>query len=180
MAENVETIYARSLFEVAKETGNLDEIKENLEAVARILEQNTDFSRLLSSPTISKAEKSNIVSVVFDGRSNEYLANFLKVLAQNSRMFYFDRIVKEFIHLYYQEKNIIAVTAVTAVELSASLREKLQRKLETATGKTVFLQTEVEPAVLGGVLLRYDNKELDGTVREKLNKLRQAIRSSVV
>ena len=77
MAENVETIYARSLFEVAKETGNLDEIKESLETVAQILDRNTDFSRLLSSPTISKAEKSNIVSVVFDGRSNEYLANFL-------------------------------------------------------------------------------------------------------
>ena len=95
-------------------------------------------------------------------------------------MSYFDRIVKEFTLLYYQEKNIVAVTAVTAVELSAPLREKLQRKLETATGKTVFLQTEVEPAVLGGVLLRYDNKELDGTVREKLNKLRHAVRSSVL
>ena len=180
MAENVETIYARSLFEAAKEANKMEEIKAGLEEVTQILAENKDFVTLLSSPAVSKADKSGMLSAVFDGRTDEYLANFLKILAQNGRISYFDRIVEEFTSLYNQEKNILAVTAVTAVKMSAALQKKLLKKLETVTGKTVMLETKVDPAVLGGVLLRYDNKELDGTVRERLNGLHRAVRSGVL
>lgn len=180
MAERAETIYARSLFETANEADILEEIKAGLDVVSESFSQNPDFVKLLASPAVPKTEKFGMLDAVFGGKLPIYLDNFFKILAQNGRISCLSGIKAEFDALYFREKNILAVTAVTAVELSAPLREKLCKRLEEATGKTVWLTEKVDPSVLGGILLRYDNKELDGTVRQRLNRLRQMVQSSML
>ncbi len=180
MAGKAEDVYAESLFEVASEADRLDEIYRELDAVARIFRENPDFVRLLSSPAVTKKEKIALISDIFDGRADALLANFLKVLAQNGRIACFEGIRAAFEQRYQKENNILAVTSVTAIKLPPALRERLVTKLEVLTGQTVLLTEEVDPAVLGGVLLRYDSKEIDGTVRERLSALKRQIARQVV
>lgn len=180
MAETAENIYARSLFEAAKEADKLETVAAGLAEVSAAFAENPDYVKLLSSPAISKADKIQAVAAVFDGRVEEYLSNFLKVLAQNGRIGLFPEIRQAFDALYDREKDILAVTAVTAVALTPTLREKLCHKLETATGKQIRLTEQVDPAVLGGILLRYDNKEIDGTVRQRLGALKRQIGDRVL
>lgn len=180
MAGKAEDVYAESLFEVAAEADRLDEIYRELDAVAGIFRENPDFVRLLSSPAVTKKEKIALISDIFDGRADTLLANFLKVLAQNGRIACFEGIRAAFEQRYQKENNILAVTSVTAIKLSPALRERLVTKLQVLTGQTVLLTEEVDPAVLGGVLLRYDSKEIDGTVRERLSALKRQIARQVV
>ena len=180
MAETAQKIYARSLFETAKEADKLELIFAELADVSAAFGENPDYIKLLSSPAISKADKVAAIGAVFDGKTDLYLSNFLKVLAQNGRIGLFDDIKAEFDLMYQQENNLLAVTAVTAIELTPKLREKLSEKLETITGKKVRLTEKVDPSVLGGVLLQYDNKEIDGTVRERLGALKRQISGTVI
>lgn len=180
MAGKAEDVYAESLFEVAVEAEKLDEIYQELTAAAGILRENPDFVRLLSSPAVTRKEKIGLIADIFDGRTDVLLSNFLKILVRNGRIVCFDGIQAAFERRYHKEKNILSVTAVTAVELSPVLREKLCRKIEGMTRKTVVLTEKVDPAVLGGVLLQYDSKEIDGTVRERLTGLKRQIACHIV
>ena len=169
MAGIVETTYAKSLFEVAAELDKLEVIGSELAAVSKILSENGDFVRLLSSPAVSKADKTDLC-----------LLNFLKVLAQNGRFSHLAGIADEFKTLLNKEKNILAVTAVTAVEMPPILQQKLRNKLAAITKKNIELTAKVDRSVLGGVLLQYDNIEIDGTVREKLTLLKRQIQTQVI
>lgn len=180
MAGKAEDVYAQSLFEVAAEAGTLDEMYQELGAVAGIFRENPDFVRVLSSPAVTKKEKIGLISDIFDSRTDPLLSNFLKVLARNGRSACFEGIRMAFEQRYQKERNILAVTAVTAIELSPALRERLVTKLMGLTGKTVLLTEEVDPAVLGGVLLRYDSKEIDGTVKERLSGLKRQLARQTV
>ncbi|MBQ4152817.1 MAG: ATP synthase F1 subunit delta [Oscillospiraceae bacterium] len=180
MAETAQKIYARSLFEVAKEADKLDGIFAGLADVSAAFAENPDYIRLLSSPAISKAERVAAVGAVFDGKTDPHLSNFLKVLAQNGRIPLLGEIKAEFDGMYHAENNLLAVTAVTAIALTPELRKKLCKKLETITGKQIRLTERVDSSVLGGVLLQYDNKEIDGTVRERLGALRRQLGGTVI
>ncbi len=180
MAGIVETTYAKSLFEVAAELDKLEVIGSELAAVSKILSENGDFVRLLSSPAVSKADKTDLIGKVFDGKTDGCLLNFLKVLAQNGRFSHLAGIADEFKTLLNKEKNILAVTAVTAVEMPPILQQKLRNKLAAITKKNIELTAKVDRSLLGGVLLQYDNVEIDGTVREKLTLLKRQIQTQVI
>ncbi len=180
MAETAEKIYARSLFEVVSEEKDLDKTFAGLAEVEQAFLQNPDYVKLLASPAISKAHKQAAIDEVFASVLPPTLINFLKVLVQNGRITLLSPIRKEFNALYDQEKGILAVTVVTAVELTDPLRQKLCQKLASVTGKEIRLTEQVDPSVLGGVLLRYQNKEMDGTLRERLDKLRVGLDKMLV
>ena len=175
MAGKAEDIYAEALFEAAAEAGALDELRQELDAVAGIFRGNPAFVRLLSSPAVAKKEKIALISDIFEGRANILLVNFLKVLADHGRIACLEGIRAAFLQRWQKERNILSVTVVTAIELSPALRERLTGRLGELTGKTILLTEEVDPAVLGGVLLRYDGREIDGTVRERLSGLRRQL-----
>lgn len=180
MTGKAEEVYAQSLFEVAREDGELPQIAKELETVAALLKEQPDFVRLLSSPAMSRKEKIAIAGSVFDQTVSSHLANFIKVLADHGRIAAFDGICTAFRAHYDRHTGVLPVTAVTAVEMPARLREKLQNKLAQTTGKKILLDCQVDPTVIGGVLLRYDNKEIDGTVREKLTALRRQLAGRMV
>lgn len=175
MAETAEILYARSLLEAAQEAGCLKEVHMGADTVARLLADNPEYVRLLSSPAVPRQEKIDSISAVFDGRVAPYLANFLKVLVNNNRIAAFQGILKAFDEMASRAEGILAAEAVTAVALTPQLREKLCHKLERITGKKIRLSERIDPSVLGGVLLRYDGREIDGTVRKRLAALKKQL-----
>ncbi|MEG2597257.1 MAG: ATP synthase F1 subunit delta, partial [Oscillospiraceae bacterium] len=104
----------------------------------------------------------------------------IHILCDKRRMYLFSKIAEEFLALYREHHRILMVTAISAVPLTEDQLKRLTVKLSGATQKKVTLQNQVDPTIIGGIVLQYDHKEIDGSVKEKLERLRQQIRTVIV
>ena len=176
----VGTVYGESLYELAKEESLSQPIGEQLKVLKASFLQEPDFIRLLSSPSLTKAERCQILDNSFRGKVHPYLLNFLKILTEKSYIRYFSDCCDAYTHCYNQDNGILSVTAVTAVALSDAQTEKLTEKLAKITGKHIDLSNRIDPSCLGGVRLDYDGKRLDDTVSNRLDTIRDLLNNTVL
>lgn len=172
--------YGNALYDLAAEEGLEAELLEQLAAVADIFRENREYLRLLSSPALPKAERCDLLDQAFRGSVQPYLLNFLKLLCRNGLIRQTGDCARQFRKRFNQDRGILEARAVTAVPLTEELKARLREKLERITGKQVDLRTAVDPAVLGGVRLEMDGKQLDGTLRTRLDGLRKSLREAVL
>ena len=155
MAKLVSKVYGDALFEVAVESGRLDEIWEQTRAMQTALEENPELFALMRHPKIVKEEKVKIIESIF----TDHFAQIGKVLA------YFDDQVKEY-------KSIGTAYVTTAMELSdAQKAAVVKRLLETTKYVTFEMHYEVDSAIIGGMMIRIGDRVVDSTVRTKLYDL---------
>lgn len=172
--------YAQALYSLAKEE-NLDtDILQDLSTLQAAFAQEPAFLRLLASPNLSKDQRCSIIDESFGGKVHIYVQNFMKLLTQKRRIGCFEDCCKVYRAQYNEDRGIIAVSAVTAVALTAAQTEKLQSKLEQITGKCVELKNKVDPACIGGVRLDYDGKRIDGTLKNRLADLSDLLKNTVL
>jgi|O1111metagenome_2_1110795.scaffolds.fasta_scaffold06315_2 F-type H+-transporting ATPase subunit delta len=171
--------YAASLFEVGVEENCLDTLWEELSALNDIFCQNPEFLKLLAAPILAHEEKARIIGSTFEGKVSVYALNFVRILADKGRIAQFSQVVAAFQKLYNKHNNIQDVTAVTAVPLKPELALKLQKRLEELTGKRIVLQNQVDPAILGGVVLKLDNDLIDDSVRARLEGLKKQLSATI-
>jgi len=179
MAELAEKIYADALFSSAVEENRLEEVKADLEGVCEAFKENTAFFGMMDSPTFEKEEKVKILKEVFEGKTEILLYNFIRLLCDKKRMSLFSKIAESFFASYRDYHGFLEVNAVSAVALSDGQKEKLKEKLSALTGKKILLKNKIDTSVIGGVILRYDNKEIDGSVQKKIDSLREAVRGVI-
>ena len=172
--------YAEALYSLAKEEALAASILEELDALDTAFVQEPDFLRLLATPSLSKDERFTIIDDSFRGKVHPYVLNFMKILTGKGYVRHFGQCCAAYRQRYNADHGIISVLAVSAVALTDAQREKLQRKLETVTGKTVQLQNRVDPACLGGVRLDYDGRRVDGTVMNRLESIRTMLKNTVL
>jgi len=172
--EEIAQVYARSLFEVAKEHDELDEIQEELGQFADELSGNRDLQLFFFSPYFSSQEKLDGVDKVIDG-GNERFMNFLKLVAERHRMPAIFRIRREFDDLWRRENRLLEVRITSAVELDEELVQSIGSRIEDQTGQRIELDANVDPDVIGGLVLRVGNMVMDASVRGRLDRLRREV-----
>jgi len=172
--EAIAEVYARSLFEVAKEHDVLDRVHDELGEFAEALSDNRDLQVYLFSPYFSSEEKRDGVRKIVSD-ADERFVNFLELLAERHRMPVLFRIRREFDALWADENKLLPVTVTSAVELDEGLVEEIGNRIQEQTGRTVELSSRVDPDVLGGLQLQVGNMVLDGTVRNRLERLRKQV-----
>ena len=172
--EEIASVYARSLFEVAKEHDALDEIHDQLGQFADELDTNRELQVFFFSPYFSSAEKKDGVQKVIEN-GDEYLVRFLELLAERHRMPALFRIRKEFDRLWAEENRLLPVTITSAVELEEDTVKDLARKIEDQTGRQIELTTHVDPNLIGGLQMRVGNMVYDATIKNRLEKLRREV-----
>ena len=172
--------YAQALYSLAAEENLTCQIWQELKLLDTVFSENPDYLRLLSAPNIPKEERVQILDHSFRGKVHPYLLNFMKILTEKGYVRYFGDCRKAFESQYYKDYNILPVRAVTAQPLSGAQQEKLIQKLQTLTGKAVELQNEIDPNVYGGVRLHYDGKQVDGTVKNRLDTLGNLLKETVL
>ena len=172
--EEIAQVYARSLFEVAKEQSKLDVIKEQLGQFADALDGNRELSIYFFSPYFSTTEKKDGLGRLLEG-VDPVVANFLAALVENHRMPAIFRIRKAFDQLWETENQLLPVTITSAVELDEQTVEKIGKQIGEQTGKQVQVSTEVDPDVLGGLVVRVGNTILDASIRHRLDQLRREV-----
>lgn len=176
----VGNVYGESLYTLAREENLSEQIGEELAALRGGFRQAPEFIRLLSSPSLTKAERCQILDDSFRGKVHPYVLNFLKILTEKGYMRHFGDCCKAYTAHFDQDNGIVRVTAVTAVALTDSQSARLTEKLSRSTGKQVILHNRVEPGVLGGVRLDYDGQRLDDTVSHHLDAVRELLSKTVL
>jgi F-type H+-transporting ATPase subunit delta len=172
--EEIAEVYARALFEAAKENGVLDRVHDELGQFADALEAVRNLQVFLFSPYFSSEEKKDGISrIVTD--ADERLVNFLQLLAERHRMPVLFRIRRGLDVMWAEENRLLPVTVTSAVELDQVLVRDIGERIEEQTGRRVELSSDVDPDVLGGLKVQVGNMVLDATVRNRLEQLRKQV-----
>jgi ATP synthase F1 delta subunit len=167
-------VYAEALFDVAREKGKLDAIREQLAQFADALDSDRELQVFFFSPYFSSAEKSEGLGRALSGAEPE-LVNFLELLIEKHRMPAAFRIRREFEEMWKRENRRIDVTVTSAVELDPEVVGKIGEEIERQTGQKVELASRVDDEILGGIVLQVGNMVLDASIRSRLEKLRKSV-----
>ncbi len=176
--EEIAEVYARALFEAARENDVLDRIHDELGEVDDALREDDQLQLFFFSPYFGSDEKKEGVAKVVSG-ADERLVNFLELLAERHRMPVIFRIRNEFDELWAKENRRLPVSVTAAVELDKSFVKDIGKRIEDQTGHKVELSSKTDPEVLGGLVIQVGNMVLDASIRNRLEKLRkQALRAA--
>ncbi|MGI8557237.1 MAG: ATP synthase F1 subunit delta [Solirubrobacteraceae bacterium] len=172
--EEIATVYARSLFEVAKEHDRLDRVREQVGEFAEALAESHDLQVFFFSPYFSTEEKRDGLKRALEG-ADEETENFLELLIDKHRMPVIFRIRRQLDALWQEEHKLLPVQITSAVELDRATVEQIGEQIGERTGREVQLTAEVEPDILGGIVVRVGNSILDASIRGRLDQLRKQV-----
>jgi ATP synthase F1 delta subunit len=172
--EELARVYGRALFEVGKEQGKLDELREQLGQFADALDGSHELQVFFFSPYFSSVEKQDALAHLLQGAEEGFL-NFLRLLIENHRMPVVFRIRDEYERLWAQENKVLPVEVTSAIALDESTTESLGRNIGERTGRKVKLNARVDPEILGGIVVRVGNSILDASIRNRLEQLRKQV-----
>jgi F-type H+-transporting ATPase subunit delta len=172
--EEIAEVYARSLFEVAKENDKLDVIHDELDQFADALSESRELQVFFFSPYFSSQEKKDGISKIVQN-GDEYFVRFLELLAERHRVPALFRIRREFDQMWAEENKLLSVTITSAVDLDDDVQKDLRKKIEEETGRKVEFDAKVDPDILGGLVLQVGNFVMDASVRSRLEKLRKQV-----
>jgi F-type H+-transporting ATPase subunit delta len=172
--EEIAAVYARSLFEVAKESDKLDLVREQIGEFADALNKTRELQVFFFSPYFSTPEKKEgLERMVTD--ADPVVINFLKLLIEKHRTPVIFRIRAVLDDLWERENRLLPVRITSAVELDEGTVRQLGDRISEQTGRQVELSASVEPDLLGGIVVRVGNSVLDASVRNRLQQLRRQV-----
>lgn len=173
MAELIGKRYASAFFELAKEENIVKEMYEEFEFVNDTIKNEKDLKILLESPRLNAKEKKEIVENIFKGKINDRLLGLLKLVIEKRRIKSLDDIFNEFKALVDEDDNKIKATAVTVVKMKDNELNNLRSLLEEKLNKKVELENAIDKKLVGGVLLRIGDKVIDGSIKRRMELLRE-------
>jgi ATP synthase F1 delta subunit len=172
--EEIAQVYARSLFEVASEQDKLDLVREQLGEFADALDETRELQVFFFSPYFSTTEKQDGLDRAISGADPAFV-NFLKLLIENHRMPVIFRVRREYDRLWEEENKLLPVRVTSAVELDSKTVGQIGDRIAEQTGRKVDLSAEVDPDILGGIVVRVGNSILDASIRNRLESLRKQV-----
>jgi F-type H+-transporting ATPase subunit delta len=172
--EEIAVVYSRSLFEAALDADELDVVREQLGEFADALDQDRQLQVFFFSPYFSTSEKKDGLHKAVDGAEALFM-NFLELLLENHRMPAIFRIRRNYDRLWETHNRLLPVEVTSAVELDAETVRSIGDRIAEQTGRKVELSANVEPDILGGIVVRVGNQVLDASIRNRLETLRKQV-----
>lgn len=171
----IHEIYSDVMFELAEEAGMVDPVLDDFEAVAKVFESEPEFLTLLTVGQLKDDEKNAILRRVFAGRINELTLDFLCVLARRNRLNFLYGIQDRYLSLMDQYHNIRRIEVTLAKPPDDARLEAIRSDLATALGAEVKLAVQIDPDILGGVIIKKGDTVIDNSVRSILNRTVSAV-----
>jgi F-type H+-transporting ATPase subunit delta len=169
--------YAAALFDLAKEERQLPRIEADLKAFQSLLDESADLRRLVRSPVITAEDQAKALDAVLARAGVSPLtANFFRLIARNRRLFAIGDMMKDFRALLARERGEVEADVATAHPLTPDQLSALKDALRVQIGKDVQVNTRVDPALLGGLVVKVGSKMIDSSLRTKLNNLKVAMK----
>jgi F-type H+-transporting ATPase subunit delta len=172
--EEIAQVYARSLFEVAKEQSLLDTIHDQLGQFADVLNDNREVAIFFFSPYFQTSEKKAGLERMISGAEPIFM-NFLEALLERHRMPVIFRIRVAYEQMWEEENRLLPVQVTSAVELDEQTVNSIGERIGQQTGRKIELSSEVDDGIIGGIVLRVGNVILDASIRNRLEQLRKQV-----
>lgn len=165
--------YAKALFDLALETKVLDQVKNDMELVVSVCQQNRDFRLMLQSPIVFTDKKEAILKEVFEKQIQQISYFFLMIITRKKREAVLEAIAEQFVIIYKEFKNITTATLGTAIKLDQEIKDKVTSLLSDQTKGKIELSEEVNKDLIGGFVLSYDDKQYDASIKKQIKELRR-------
>lgn len=175
MTSQVANRYAQALFDLAVEYDVADTMYSQIEDLSNVIYQNKELYSVLRSPLITKDDKKKVIDSIFEEKLDRYTLNFIKVLVDNDRTTEIKNVVEEYKRLLNERNNILEGVAITAIEMDKENLRALEEKLSSKYNKKVILENKIDESIIGGVVVKIGNEEIDSSVRNRLNTLRESL-----
>lgn len=169
--------YAGSLFELARESNSIAAVEKDLGRVEELIAGSEDLKRLIASPVFSAEEQFRAIAAVADRAGIKGLVgNFLRVVAKNRRLFAMPGMIRAFRQIAAANRGETTAEVTTAHALSAEQKKELAATLKQVAGKDVAISVTVDPSILGGLIVKMGSRQIDTSLRTKLNSLKLALK----
>ena len=169
--------YAKSLLELATEQKRAEETGQELLAIRQVLEGNSEFGAYLRDPGISRQEKIATINRIFGGRASDLVLKFLGVLGEHDRLRLLIEIENAYADLYEEQIGNVEVDVTSALALSAEQVENVRQRISTTLSKNAVVHQYVDESILGGLVLRVQDKLIDASVRQQLKAMHDRLLS---
>jgi F-type H+-transporting ATPase subunit delta len=169
--------YARALFEIAEGEGRLDEVAGDLARIDESIGVSEDLRRLVRSPVIPAADKRRAMEALLERMETlELTRKFVGVVADNRRLPALSAICDSYRRRLAVQRGEVTAQVISARELSDSQRKAIGDSLQTTLGKRVTVEEQVDPGIIGGLIVRVGSRMIDGSIASKLQRLRFAMK----
>ena len=165
--------YAEALFLVAQAEESLDRVEEELTRLKNGLESNAEVKEFLSNLQISPEGKKSALFQIFGEKISTITLNWINLVIDQGRQRRLPNIIEAFFTLAQESREKITAEVITSVPLSEDLVQRLEKELSRASKKQVFLKPMVDESILGGVIVKIENKIIDGSVKHRLEEMKQ-------
>jgi F-type H+-transporting ATPase subunit delta len=172
--------YAKALFEVAKEKGSISQVEEELKAVAGAISGNVDLQKFLNHPGVDNKVKKDLLKQIFAGKVSEPVWNMLQVLIDKGREDIVPALVHDYVKIANEAQGLANATVYSAFPLSENQIADIAAHFKKITGKTLRVETAIDPKLLGGIQVRIGDRLYDGSISGKLSRLAKSLQQTQV
>lgn len=179
LQNSVATRYAQAFFDIAREDERIDEYGQELIAISDVLRMNPEFFRLIRHPAMTAVQKKELLKQILAACSlSRPTHEFLMVIERRKRIDLIQKIVDSYLQMVDNQKNIITAVVTSAIPFSPAHQDALRNKLSqmlSPVPSVIKLKMQVEPGIIGGLIIRLKDKVIDGSVRGRLDRLKAGI-----
>jgi F-type H+-transporting ATPase subunit delta len=169
--------YASALFDVVQAEGELDRVEDELYRFGKVLESNNELKQALADQSIDRIQREKILLDLLQDKVSPHTLGLLTFIVGQGRARQLPQILEQLSKLAAEARNSVVAEVRTAVPLDESQRKAMAEALSKATGKKVDVKAIVDPSVLGGVVAKIGDTVIDGTIKSRLEKLKDQVRS---
>jgi len=164
--------YAEALFQVARAEETLDKVEEELTRLNKSLDSNAELREFLSNPQISSDGKKSALFQIFGGKISSITLHWMNMVVDQGRQRRLPTIIEAFLTLTEEAREKVTAEVITSIPLPEDLAKRLEQELSKVTKKRVFLKPMVDDSILGGVIVKIENKVIDGSVKHRLEEIK--------
>ncbi|SHI45255.1 ATP synthase F1 subcomplex delta subunit [Clostridium amylolyticum] len=173
MYEYLDRRYALALYKAAEEKNKVPEFLNDLREICDIIYNNEDLQNVIKHPQISTSKKKSTFINIFKGKIDEDLLSFLLILIEKNRILYLKEKLRELEKIHLEKNNTLEANIKSVIPLEEDELEELRIKLENKYKKKIIFYEEIDKSILGGVYVRVGDDVIDGTLRSKLQEMKE-------
>ena len=170
--------YAKPILDLAEEKKVLDKVRDDMNGFLSVCKDSKDFALMLKSPIIPHLKKAEILAKAFKGKMNELTLEAFSLITRKNREGLLEDIAKEFLILYNVRKGLEEVSVTSSIKLDAGQKKEIEALAKKMTGKNPILVEKVDPAIIGGYVLKVGDKQIDQSVSGQLKNIKLKLQTN--
>lgn len=171
--------YAKALFDFALEQNDLEQVSKDMELVNNTIQQSRELRNMLKNPVMYNKTKQSIVKAVFEKHVGEIVINYLMIIVNKNRGEFISEIASQFVDYYKEYKNIKTAHLSTAQEVNDEIRQTIIQIVEEQTKATVELKEDINKNLIGGMVLKVEDLEIDMSLRKRIDELARNFQANI-